>query len=214
MKKRKIKFLSISFDDKTKIVMSICIVIAVISIMYLIYYLLFKTKHENIISNDIFNINAYEAKYSITVYSNKNTNIYDIEEKADMVNDKYLYITNNGMIIEKDKEDILIKNFGKEFKLKSNQVNNMSNYISFSTVLEIGRKINNNQIDGNIVKRYLDDKIVYEIMINENLFNDINLIKIEQSKIDKCIHYVTMYDSLRNTIFFIDFQEFINKKSQ
>lgn len=214
----KIKIWTLTFDDKLKFVISICILLAISVIAFSFYYILIKAKKENIYIKDFFEIKNYETNYNLTVFSNKNSNIYHIYEKADLNQNKYLYLTDNGLKIEIDNGLISITKNEVEYdyieELNEQNMNMMSNYISFSSIIKVVKNINENLLAGNIVKVEENGKIYYEIETEEDVFYNIKYIKVEIDKYDNCLHYVTMCDNARNAIYFVDFQDFIVKNSQ
>lgn len=216
----KMKFYTLTYDNIVKVIMVICILIAASVISFSIYYILIKAKKENIYIKDFFEVSNYEAGYNLTVYSNKNCNTYHIYEIADMVNNKYLYLTSNGLEIKVDindnVKDVTISKENMEYEYSDINVlenNEKENFVSFSSVIKIVKDIKENKRKGYINQIEENGKIIYEINLEEEVFNGIKNIKVEIDKYDNCIHFVTMCDNERNTIYFVDFQDFIVKNS-
>lgn len=215
---KKFNVLSINFDTKVKIVMTICIIIAIIIISYSFYNICFKNgiKSEKISLvdiNDFLSINCYEAEYEITVNSNKNSNTYNVKESADIENGKYNYVIDNNLYIQINKDEIRLKKENIEYEYVTTLLNNPNNnFISFSTVIEIIRKIQNNSISGNIKRIDSDDNVVYKVTMEDEYIKNISQIEIHLSKSQNKILFLNMFNKDKKEQYSISFVNFTVKK--
>ena len=215
---KKFNVLSINFDTKVKIVMTICIIIATIIISYSFYNICLKNgiKSEKISLvdiNDFLSINCYDAEYEITVNSNKNSNTYNVKESADIENGKYNYVIDNNLYIQINKDEIRLKKENIEYEYVTTLLNNPNNnFISFSTVIEIIRKIQNNSISGNIKRIDSDDNVVYKVTMEDEYIKNISQIEIHLSKSQNKIMFLNMFNKDKKEQYSISFVNFTVKK--
>lgn len=215
---KKFNVLSINFDTKVKIVMTICIIIATIIISYSFYNICLKNgiKSEKISLvdiNDFLSINCYDAEYEITVNSNKNSNTYNVKESTDMENGKYNYVIDNNLYIQINKDEIRLKKENIEYEYVTTLLNNPNNnFISFSTVIEIIRKIQNNSISGNIKRTDSDDNVVYKVTMEDEYIKNISQIEIHLSKSQNKIMFLNMFNKDKKEQYSISFVNFTVKK--
>ena len=84
-----INIVSISFDKKTKIIMVISVIIAICLIIYNLFNIVIKEKMKDYIEEiDLNKVLKFESNYIIEVYSNKNSNIYNVYEETDFEEEK------------------------------------------------------------------------------------------------------------------------------
>ena len=212
---KKLNIVSFNFDFKVKIVMIVCIIIAVVIIAYSFYNICV----ENGVSTikvakleDFVNINSYEAEYDILVNSNKNSNTYTVKEVTDMLSNSYNYLINNEFAINiKDNEIKLSKaNIAFEYSVNMYKVEN-NNFISFSSIIEIVRDINNSIIPGTITQVEENENIIYKIHTDEEIIKKISDIEINISKNENKIININMYSNDKNQLYSIRFISFIVK---
>ena len=92
---KKIKIFAFNFDTKVKIIMVCSIIISVVIIIYSFYNICIENgiKSESISNKEnLFNVEEYEAQYTITINSNKNTNTYKVKEITNLLQNEYTYI--------------------------------------------------------------------------------------------------------------------------
>ena len=215
---KKFNVLSINFDTKVKIVMTICIIIATIIISYSFYNICLKNgiKSEKISLvdiNDFLSINCYDEEYEKTENSNKHSNTYNVKESTDMENGKYNYVIDNNLYIQINKDEIRLKKENIEYEYVTTLLNNPNNnFISFSTVIEIIRKIQNNSISGNIKRTDSDDNVVYKVTMEDEYIKNISQIEIHLSKSQNKIMFLNMFNKDKKEQYSISFVNFTVKK--
>lgn len=215
---KKINIVSLSFDMKTKIIMIISIIIASIIISYSFYNICIK----NIIATDVevdkeydfTTINAYEADYNVIVNSNKNTNTYNVIEMVDLANKSYYYLIDNSLKISIKEDELKIskENIAYEYSTKSSLPIESNNFISFSSIIDVIKKINSNELSGNIKRVEVNNTIVCKIHIDEEYIKKISDIEIIMSQNQNEISEIKMYDNSDKEMYYFSFNEFKVKK--
>ncbi len=216
------KTINFSFDIKVKLLIVVCVSIAIIGICYA-YFVICINKGESTKSNlsknqcnmtdidNIAGINCYLAKYQATVNSNKNTNEYSILEDVDMLNNKYKFILEDNIIIEIS--DDSTKYINENSKTKESIIDGIYdeyNYISLSSVIKIINEILNGNIDGKIVKVEENGNVIFNIKINEEN-KKISTIEVIIDKSCK-INEIKMYNNDSNLMYNIVYESLEVKK--
>ncbi len=216
------KTINFSFDIKVKLLIVVCVSIAIIGICYA-YFVICINKGESTKSNlsksqcnmtdinNIAGINCYLAKYQVTVNSNKNTNEYSILEDVDMLNNKYKFILEDNIVIEISEDST--KYINENSKTKESIIDgiyNEHNYISLSSVIKIINKILSGDIDGKIVKVEEDGNVILNIKINEEN-KKISTIEVIIDKSCK-INEIKMYNNESNLVYNIVYESLEVKK--
>lgn len=150
------------------------------------FFLIFKKSSEFKFSKeDLFDFTSYYTKYSITTYSNKNQNTYQIEEycirnNSDIKfrlntineNNNYSYIVTNNSFCIKSENQI------SEFK-KNNYLEENTNILSLATFIDIYCKtdkiIKENNFNNSGIKLEIEEKnnkICYNIIFEKNNNSD------------------------------------------
>lgn len=133
---------------------------------------------------DIFDIKNYNTKYSLTIFSNKTKNSYEVEEwylynneeeryRFDFTNDlqdKISYIILNNEVRINNTKEI------SKFDLKEYSTSDR-NIFSFSTFIFLYNYIQRETSCGNIESKIVNDKIHYLIKLNENKINEVEELK-------------------------------------
>ncbi len=133
---------------------------------------------------DIFDIKNYNTKYSLTIFSNKTKNSYEVEEwylynngeeryRFDFTNDlqdKISYIILNNEVRINNTREI------SKFDLREYSTSDR-NIFSFSTFIFLYNYIRRETSCGNIESKIVNDKTHYLIKLNENKINEVEELK-------------------------------------
>ena len=214
---KKIKIFAFNFDTKVKIIMVCSIMISVVIIMYSFYNICIENgiKSESISNKEnLFNVEEYEAQYTITINSNKNTNTYKVKEITNLLQNEYTYIIDDMLNINITNNQINISKDNIDYKYTIEKMSDYgnSNLMSFSTVINIINSIRNNSILGNIKKIENDGNVVYKIHTNDEIASNIKDIDIEMSKNEDKINQIKIYNLDGKEQYLIVFESFIVKK--
>ena len=214
---KKIKIFAFNFDTKVKIIMMCSILISVVIIIYSFYNICIENgiKSESIPKKeDFFNIKEYEAQYTVTVNSNKNTNTYKVKEITNLLQNEYTYIIDDMLNINITNNQINISKYNIDYKYAIEKMSDYgySNLMSFSSIINIVNGIKNNTILGNIKKIENDGNIVYKIHTNDEIVQNIKDIDIEMSKNEDKINQIKIYNLDGKEQYLIVFESFIVKK--
>lgn len=215
---KKVKIINLNFDTKTKLVMLISIIIAICIIAYSFYTICIKniTGKNDILEEKLnfTSINSYEANYNVLVNSNKNSNMYNVAESVDLLDNTYDYLVDDKLKITIKNDEIKISKEGIAYeyftKLNSNIENN--NFVSFSSIIEIVKKINNSELKGNIKKVEINNNTVYKIHLEDEYIKKIKDIEIIMSDNDKNLLEIKMYNLDGNEQYHLIFNDFKVKK--
>ena len=214
---KKIKIFAFNFDTKVKIIMMCSILISVVIIIYSFYNICIENgiKSESISKKeDFFNIKEYEAQYTVTVNSNKNTNTYKVKEITNILQNEYTYIIDDILNINITNNQINISKENIDYKYAIEKMSDYgnSNFMSFSTVINIINSIRNNSISGNIKKIENDGNVVYKIHTDDEIVPNIKDIDVEMSKNEDKINQIRIYNLDGKEQYLIVFESFIVKK--
>lgn len=214
---KKIKIFAFNFDTKVKIIMVCSIMISVVIIMYSFYNICIENgiKSESISNKEnLFNVEEYEAQYTITINSNKNTNTYKVKEITNILQNEYTYIIDDMLNINITNNQINISKYNIDYKYAIEKMSDYgnSNLMSFSSIINIVNGIKNNTILGNIKKIENDGNIVYKIHTNDEIVQNIKDIDIEMSKNEDKINQIKIYNLDGKEQYLIVFESFIVKK--
>lgn len=214
---KKIKIIALNFDDRIKVLMAISIIISIVIIIYSFYSICIENgvKNDDVSSiEDPFKISRYEATYTVNVVSNKNSNTYKVKENADILNGEYTFIIDDKLNINITSNQINISKENIDYKYIIEKISDYgnSNFLSFSTIIDIINKIETDNAIGNIKKVESDGKIIYKIHTNEEIISKIKDIDIEMSKNEEKIMEIKMYNLDGIEQYFIAFESFIVKK--
>ena len=214
---KKIKIFAFNFDTKVKIIMVCSIIISVVIIIYSFYNICIeKGIKSKSISNkgNLFNIEEYEAQYTITINSNKNTNTYKVKEITNLLQNEYTYIIDDMLNINVTNNQINISKYNIDYKYAIEKMSDYgnSNLMSFSSIINIVNGIKNNTILGNIKKIENDGNVVYKIHTNDEIASNIKYIDIEMSKNEDKINQIKIYNLDGKEQYLIVFESFIVKK--
>ena len=214
---KKIKIFAFNFDTKVKIIMMCSILISVVIIIYSFYNICIENgiKSESIPNKeDFFNIKEYEAQYTVTVNSNKNTNTYKVKEITNLLQNEYTYIIDDMLNINITNNQINISKENIDYKYTIEKMSDYgnSNFMSFSTVINIINSIRNNSISGNIKKIENDGNVVYKIHTDNEVVSNIKDIDVEMSKNEDKINQIKIYNLDGKEQYLIVFESFIVKK--
>lgn len=214
---KKIKIFTFNFDTKVKIIMMCSILISVVIIIYSFYNICIENgiKSESIPNKeDFFNIKEYEAQYAVTVNSNKNTNTYKVKEITNILQNEYTYIIDDILNINITNNQINISKENIDYKYAIEKMSDYgnSNFMSFSTVINIINSIRNNSISGNIKKIENDGNVVYKIHTDNEVVSNIKDIDVEMSKNEDKINQIKIYNLDGKEQYLIVFESFIVKK--
>lgn len=214
---KKIKIFAFNFDTKVKIIMMCSILISVVIIIYSFYNICIENgiKSESIPNKeDFFNIKEYEAQYTVTVNSNKNTNTYKVKEITNILQNEYTYIIDDILNINITNNQINISKENIDYKYAIEKMSDYgnSNFMSFSTVINIINSIRNNSISGNIKKIENDGNVVYKIHTDNEVVPNIKDIDVEMSKNEDKINQIKIYNLDGKEQYLIVFESFIVKK--
>lgn len=204
------KIISFNFDTKVKIIICVSCFIAMCIILYFAYYLFFTIGRDNYLEEfKIENIIAFEANYEITIKSNLNENKYKVKESTDKENNMYILNIENGLSLELNNDEILIKKDNIDYEYKTNLLNTY-NYINLSDVFDIYCKVLDGQIDGVVTKVQNNNVLEYSIKTEGEVFFKIFEIKIVT--IDNKIHNVIFLDNELNPCYKLEIKDFRVKK--
>ena len=214
---KKIKIFAFNFDTKVKIIMMCSIMISVVIIMYSFYNICIENgiKSESIPNKEnLFNVEEYEAQYTITINSNKNTNTYKVKEITNILQNEYTYIIDDILNINITNNQINISKENIDYKYAIEKMSDYgnSNFMSFSTVINIINNIKNNSISGNIKKIENDGNVVYKIHTDNEVVSNIKDIDVEMSKNEDKINQIKIYNLDGKEQYLIVFESFIVKK--
>ena len=214
---KKIKIFAFNFDTKVKIIMVCSVMISVVIIMYSFYNICIENgiKSESISNKEnLFNVEEYEAQYTITINSNKNTNTYKVKEITNLLQNEYTYIIDDMLNINVTNNQINISKYNIDYKYAIEKMSDYgnSNLMSFSSIINIVNGIKNNTILGNIKKIENDGNIVYKINTNDEIASNIKDIDIEMSKNEDKINQIKIYNLDGKEQYLIVFESFIVKK--
>ena len=214
---KKIKIFAFNFDTKVKIIMVCSIIISVVIIIYSFYNICIENgiKSKSISNKgNLFNIEEYEAQYTITINSNKNTNTYKVKEITNILQNEYTYIIDDILNINITNNQINISKENIDYKYAIEKMSDYgnSNFMSFSTVINIINSIRNNSISGNIKKIENDGNVVYKIHTDKEVVSNIKDIDVEMSKNEDKINQIKIYNLYGKEQYLIVFESFIVKK--
>lgn len=214
---KKIKIFAFNFDTKVKIIMVCSIMISVVIIMYSFYNICIENgiKSESISNKEnLFNVEEYEAQYTITINSNKNTNTYKVKEITNLLQNEYTYIIDDMLNINVTNNQINISKYNIDYKYAIEKMSDYgnSNLMSFSSIINIVNGIKDNTILGNIKKIENDGNVVYKIHTNDEIASNIKYIDIEMSKNEDKINQIKIYNLDGKEQYLIVFESFIVKK--
>ena len=214
---KKIKIFAFNFDTKVKIIMVCSIIISVVIIIYSFYNICIENgiKSESISNKEnLFNVEEYEAQYTITINSNKNTNTYKVKEITNLLQNEYTYIIDDMLNINVTNNQINISKYNIDYKYAIEKMSDYgnSNLMSFSSIINIVNGIKDNTILGNIKKIENDGNIVYKIHTNDEIVQNIKDIDIEMSKNEDKINQIKIYNLDGKEQYLIVFESFIVKK--
>lgn len=213
------KILNITFDTRVKILIVICVIIALTIISYSFYYICIRENKEEIETPKVENIEeildvlCYESKYNVTVNGNKTTNTYDVVENVDLENNIYNMVIDGTLMISINSDNTSIKkqNMEYEYFTTTGEIFK-NNAISFSSIIECIKKISSKEINGNIKRIEQDNKFIYQISTDESYIEKVNRIEITVEK-EKCkITEIKMYNSEGNELYSMIFESFMVKK--
>lgn len=207
----KFKTYTLTFDFKVKVIITFCVMLAIIIISYSFYVICIKDEsqaEEKKIDaiESILGINEYEAKYKLKVISNKNENEYEIVENANLLEDKYEYVFDDEIKIqiEKDTSTLLNQKINKSFEYNSQ--NKYNNFVSLASII----KYLNSNTQTKITKVECDNNTQYKIDITD-LFPDITKIDILVDSSCK-INEIKMYNKDSNIVYHLLYESFKVKK--
>ena len=214
---KKIKIFAFNFDTKVKIIMMCSILISVVIIIYSFYNICIENgiKSESISKKeDFFNIKEYEAQYTVTVNSNKNTNTYKVKEITNILQNEYTYIIDDILNINITNNQINISKENIDYKYVIEKMSDYgnSNFMSFSSIINIVNGIKDNTLSGNIKKIENDGNVVYKIHTDDEIVQNIKDIDIEMSKNEDKINQIKIYNLDGKEQYLIVFESFIVKK--
>ncbi len=214
--KNNFKCFSITFDTKVKILIIVCVIVAITIIIYSFYYICINSKskvaEEKINSiEDMLNVLAYDAKYSVTVNSNKNSNTYEVYEDIDFENNIYNLVINDSLKINVVSNNTKIENEGLSYEYINKDII-LNNPISFSSIVECIKRISLNELDGKITRIEQDDKYIYQITTQEEYIEKINKIEICVLKENCKIFEIKMYNLSEKVLYSMIFESFNVKK--
>ena len=211
------KIFAFNFDTKVKIIMMCSILISVVIIIYSFYNICIENgiKSESISKKeDFFNIKEYEAQYTVTVNSNKNTNTYKVKEITNILQNEYTYIIDDILNINITNNQINISKENIDYKYVIEKMSDYgnSNFMSFSSIINIVNGIKDNILSGNIKKIENDGNVVYKIHTDDEIVPNIKDIDVEMSKNEDKINQIRIYNLDGKEQYLIVFESFIVKK--
>ena len=214
---KKIKIFAFNFDTKVKIIMMCSILISVVIIIYSFYNICIENgiKSESIPNKeDFFNIKEYESQYTVTVNSNKNTNTYKVKEITNILQNEYTYIIDDILNINITNNQINISKENIDYKYVIEKMSDYgnSNFMSFSSIINIVNGIKDNTLSGNIKKIENDGNVVYKIHTDDEIVPNIKDIDVEMSKNEDKINQIRIYNLDGKEQYLIVFESFIVKK--
>lgn len=166
--------------QKLWIIVSLAIIMAIV-LIFLAFFIIFKTSEEVEYTSNLFECDSYYTSYTVTTYSNKNQNTYNMEEyyKKDDNNANFRFNTKN----ENNNYSYIIKN--NLFTIKSDeQINKYENYLneelnlnilSFSTFSDLYKNSSNIESKNQYIKINIEEKneyIVYTILFDKNIISN------------------------------------------
>lgn len=214
---KKIKIFAFNFDTKVKIIMVCSIIISVVIIIYSFYNICIENgiKSESISNKEnLFNVEEYEAQYTITINSNKNTNTYKVKEITNLLQNEYTYIIDDILNINITNNQINISKENIDYKYVIEKMSDYgnSNFMSFSSIINIVNGIKDNTLSGNIKKIENDGNVVYKIHTDDEIVPNIKDIDVEMSKNEDKINQIRIYNLDGKEQYLIVFESFIVKK--
>ena len=159
----------------------------------------------------MLNVLAYDAKYSVTVNSNKNSNTYEVYEDIDFENNIYNLVINDSLKINVVSNNTKIENEGLSYEYINKDII-LNNPISFSSIVECIKRISLNELDGKITRIEQDDKYIYQITTQEEYIEKINKIEICVLKENCKIFEIKMYNLSEKVLYSMIFESFNVKK--
>ncbi len=213
--KNNLKIFSITFDTKVKILIIICVIIAITIISYSFFYICVssnKSQPKEIQSiENMLDVIAYEAKYSIVVNSNKTTNTYMICEDVDFENNIYNITVNNDLNISITSDSTKLQKNDMQYEYISQEIS-FKNPIAFSSIINCIKKISSDQIKGKITRVEQNDRYIYEITTEEEYIEKVKKIEICVLKENCKIFEIKLYNLDEKELYSIDFESFNVKK--
>lgn len=206
-----INIVSISFDKKTKIIMVISIIIAICLIIYNLFNIVIKEKMKDYIEEiDLNKVLKFESNYIIEVYSNKNSNIYNVYEETDFEEEKEKIDIENGIKILKEREKVNISinnSLENSFTYNTIALQENINFISLGDILNLYKNIVDEKIEGKIERINKDNNITIKCILKENA---VNCIYIEI--VDKQLESISIYSEENVIKYYIKIEKFEVKK--
>ena len=206
-----INIVSISFDKKTKIIMVISVIIAICLIIYNLFNIVIKEKMKDYIEEiDLNKVLKFESNYIIEVYSNKNSNIYNVYEETDFEEEKEKIDIENGIKILKEREKVNISinnSLENSFTYNTIALQENINFISLGDILNLYKNIVDEKIEGKIERINKDNNITIKCILKENA---VNCIYIEI--VDKQLESISIYSEENVIKYYIKIEKFEVKK--
>lgn len=206
-----INIVSISFDKKTKIIMVISVIIAICLIIYNLFNIVIKEKMKDYIEEiDLNKVLKFESNYIIEVYSNKNSNIYNVYEETDFEEEKEKIDIENGIKILKEREKVNISinnSLENSFTYNTIALQENINFISLGDILNLYKNIVDEKIEGKIERINKDNNITIKCILKENA---VNCIYIEI--VDKQLESISIYSEENVIKYYIKIVKFEVKK--
>ena len=206
-----INIVSISFDKKTKIIMVISVIIAICLIIYNLFNIVIKEKMKDYIEEiDLNKVLKFESNYIIEVYSNKNSNIYNVYEETDFEEEKEKIDIENGIKILKEREKVYISinnSLENSFTYNTIALQENINFISLGDILNLYKNIVDEKIEGKIERINKDNNITIKCILKENA---VNCIYIEI--VDEQLESISIYSKENVIKYYIKIEKFEVKK--
>lgn len=206
-----INIVSISFDKKTKIIMVISVIIAICLIIYNLFNIVIKEKMKDYIEEiDLNKVLKFESNYIIEVYSNKNSNIYNVYEETDFEEEKEKIDIENGIKILKEREKVNISinnSLENSFTYNTIALQENINFISLGDILNLYKNIVDEKIEGKIERINKDNNITIKCILKENA---VNCIYIEI--VDEQLESISIYSKENVIKYYIKIEKFEVKK--
>lgn len=193
---------------KKNIILLLVILLVIILIGVGAYFFINKNNNSGSIisigeNKEIFDMQGYTCKAVMYINSNKNSNEYQIEQSADLVNKKYRLNTDIMDIIYKENK-LLISSQGQKSTYEIEDYNpELTNLVFIDSFIE-----NYNNKENNSSKKEIDGKVLYKTKININK----SYAHSESLEIDKNSGKpikLTVYDKNENVYLDIIYTEFI-----
>lgn len=216
-----IKICALNFDAKVKIIIVICVIIAISILSYSIYNILIKNgEDEKEIENkiktleDITEINTYYSEYEVTVVGNKTENKYKVKENVDFLENLYEMVLDDtlSISISNDSSKISKKDIDYDYVTQNNSNIILNNPMSFSTIIDCMKKIKNKEINGTITKIEKDDVDIYNILIEDEYLKDIKKLEIYTFRKNCNVYEIKMYNNDEKLMYILTFEHFVVKK--